>query len=103
MGFRCGKSFLPDHNAKALLRSMRQEAEKMSPQTIAILLMYGLRYGPEAIKAVRSLFAAPQPEGPSEAQWQAVFATMQKPYESYIADAEAELGGLQPGPVPPNP
>lgn len=74
----------------------------MSAQVIAIILMYGLKYGPEAIKAVKELFSKPSGAVITDADWEAVFKTMDTPYESYIAAAQAELKGFT-TPTPPTP
>ena len=49
---------------------------------IALVLEYGLRYGPQAIIAVRRILAT---ETPTEADWAALDAILQKKGEDYFA------------------
>ncbi len=49
---------------------------------IALILEYGLKYGPEAIIAVRRILAT---EKPTEADWAALDAILQKKGEDYFA------------------
>ena len=50
---------------------------------VALILEYGLKYGPDAIIAVRRLLAKETP--PTEAEWAELDAILQKTGESYFA------------------
>lgn len=49
---------------------------------IALVLEYGLRYGPEAIVAVRKILASKEP---TDADWNELTAILAKTGESYFA------------------
>jgi hypothetical protein len=60
------------------------------PAWVALVLQYGLMYGPDAAKAVKAILTKPDP---SEADWDALFAVATKQtYDDYIAAAKAKAG-----------
>jgi len=54
----------------------------MNPAVIALILEYGLKYGPEAYIAVRKILSKKEP---TEADWQELDAILLKTGESYFA------------------
>jgi hypothetical protein len=58
----------------------------MTAATLAIILEYGLRYGPEAIALVRRMLA--RPEAVTDADFDALLAILQRTGRSYF-DAPA--------------
>lgn len=54
----------------------------MSEAVILAIVQYAIRYGPDAAKALKEIFATP---APTDAQWQALWDKSQTPYDSYIA------------------
>jgi hypothetical protein len=60
------------------------------PAAVLIVLQALLQYGPAAALAIKNLLAVQEP---TQADWDAVFATAtQKSYDDYIAAAKAKAG-----------
>jgi hypothetical protein len=53
----------------------------VDPATIALILQYGLKYGPEAIKVVRRLFSKKEP---TDADWDELDGILSKTGASYF-------------------
>jgi hypothetical protein len=54
----------------------------VSEAVIIAIVQYAIRYGPDAAKALKEIFAT---ANPTDAQWDALWAKSQTPYSSYVS------------------